>query len=178
MATSVLPLFTDQTLSWVSYKLSSLGSRAFPQNPFCLFDDCRDVVVATIATFPGYDVVLAGHSLSGGIANIAGSEVDVRSVGVCPPMTFLRATTTRSLSRQTPLTRAVVPERDSVTSFGKNGCDIVSVPFNGDPFSCHLEDKTTRVVGTRCQMDLTAFCFLRWQKWHTATDIWKLMKID
>ena len=73
----------------------------------------------------------------------------------------------------------VVPERDHVASFGENGGDIVSVPCNGDPFSCHLMDKTTRVVGTRCrQMDLTPFCFLLWQKWHTAADIWKLMKID
>ena len=89
MATSAPPLFTDQTLSWVSYKLSSFGSRAFPQNPFCLSDDGRNVVAATIAAFPGYDVVLAGHSLSGGIANVVWSKVEVRSVGVCQPRTFL-----------------------------------------------------------------------------------------
>ncbi|ELP86939.1 hypothetical protein EIN_315780 [Entamoeba invadens IP1] len=168
LSTTIFPMFTDQVLSWISYALSYFGSRAFPRGSLYLIDIAKDVVVKLQKEVgPQTKVVLAGHSLGGGIANIVGALVGLNSFGVSPPGIFYgRKSLGLTKQELTVTSRGIIPERDPVANSGENGGLIMRIPCYKDKVSCHDIGITVCMIGGLCnETEMSVLCQADWDEW-------------
>ncbi|EDR27315.1 hypothetical protein EDI_333120 [Entamoeba dispar SAW760] len=85
----ITQFFTKQSMTKLSNFLSIFGSKALPRTPFYLVTIAKKIVERHQKMEPKIPIILTGHSLGGGIANIVGSDMSLVSLGISPPGTYL-----------------------------------------------------------------------------------------
>ncbi|KAL7713159.1 Fungal lipase-type domain-containing protein [Entamoeba marina] len=173
LSVSIFPVFTEQVLSWISYVVSYFGSQAFPRGSLYMIDIAKNVVENEIRS-TSRSVVLCGHSLGGGIANIIGSDVELNNIGISPPGIYL-GRRSLGLSKQNlmSLTRAIVPERDPVAALGTSAGSTFTIPCYTNSAKCHDLQNSLCMIGALCHVsEMLPLCVGEWKDWKFDYTNW------
>ena len=168
----IFPVFTRDTLSMISTILSFFGSNAFPKGSLYLANLAETVVKRELDE--DIPVVLTGHSLGGGIANIIASKLGLVSYAISPPGIALGKDVYDFTKEDLMMgIRSLLPERDPVATLGENGGQSITIPCYEDSLGCHSLDTTVCQVAQLCHMsDLLPFCVERWERWKINYNEW------
>ncbi|EKE37463.1 hypothetical protein ENU1_196740 [Entamoeba nuttalli P19] len=174
MCSTLLPMFTDDTLSWVSYLISYFGSNAFTKGSFNLITMARNLVINEMNVHNYSQLVLSGHSLGAGIAQIVGTELNIEHFLLSPPgMSLAKHNFNMSKERLSVLSRSLFSERDPVSVLGEGTGQQIKIPCYDDPVSCHMPDTTSCMIGALCHdSDMQSFCSKKWEKWGYNPKDW------
>ncbi|EDR29580.1 hypothetical protein, conserved [Entamoeba dispar SAW760] len=164
---AIVPYFTKQTLSKVSYALSFVGSKLTTHE---LIELAENVVKEETINNSEIPIILTGHSLGGGMANILGSKMGLVSFGVSPPGTYLgRKSFEMNQKDITKYAQAIIPERDLVSSLGMSGGSQIHIPCYEHTLDCHGIDNSICVIGALCHdTELSSLCHEKWKKWNLS----------
>ncbi|EDR23003.1 hypothetical protein EDI_326250 [Entamoeba dispar SAW760] len=174
MCSTLLPIFTDDTLSWVSYLISYFGSNAFTKGSFNLITMARNLIINEMNVHNYSQLVLSGHSLGAGIAQIVGTELNIEHFLLSPPgMSLVKHNFNMSKERLSVLSRSLFSERDPVSVLGEGTGQQIKIPCYDDPVSCHMPDTTSCMIGALCHdSDMQSFCSKKWEKWAYNPNDW------
>ncbi|GAB1219134.1 hypothetical protein ENUP19_0014G0026 [Entamoeba nuttalli] len=165
ISVTVFPVFTKQTLSRISYGLSFFGTKAFEKDEPTLLGTAKKIVKEEMKD--GIPLVVTGHSLGGGIANIVGTEYGLSSFGISPPGTFLGSKGLGLKKKDvTVLARAVIPDRDPVAALGIDGGLQIRIPCNANSLKCHGIHNSVCMIGELCiDKSMIKLCNKTWLSW-------------
>ncbi|EDR26596.1 hypothetical protein EDI_081770 [Entamoeba dispar SAW760] len=165
LSVTVFPLFTKQTLSKISYGLSFFGTKAFKKTDKTLLGIAKEVVAKEMKE--GIPIVLTGHSLGGGIANLVGTDQGLPSFGISPPGTFLGSKGLGLKKKDVPvLVRAIIPDRDPVAAIGINGGIRIRIPCYANSLKCHGIHNSVCMIGELCNdKNMLELCKDTWLSW-------------
>ena len=151
------------------------GSKAFSKGSLLLAKLAEEVVREEIQK-DSLPIVLTGHSLGGGVANIVASKLGVISFAVSPPGIYL-GTNIYGLNKNdiNILSRSVVPERDPISSLGVNGGEIISIPcYESSSFNCHTLKHSECTISSLCHLkEKSNYCKAEWKRWGIDSSYWK-----
>ncbi|EKE41385.1 hypothetical protein ENU1_057650 [Entamoeba nuttalli P19] len=151
LSTPFFPFFTKKTLLKISKFLSYFGTKALPGSDQYLLGLAKEVVMEELKDKNNPNVVLAGHSLGGGIANILGGEFGLMSFGISPPGTYLASKNFGTKKKDVPVVaRAIIPEKDPIAALGEDGGLQMSIPCDKHLFSCHSIKSSLCMIGKLC----------------------------
>ncbi|EMD46753.1 Hypothetical protein EHI5A_201680 [Entamoeba histolytica KU27] len=151
LSTPFFPFFTKKTLIKISKFLSYFGTKALPGSDQFLLGFAKEVVMEELKDKNNPNVVLAGHSLGGGMANILGGELGLMSFGISPPGTYLASKNFGTKKKDIPVVaRAIVPEKDPIAALGEDGGLQMSIPCDKHLFSCHSIKTSLCMIGKLC----------------------------
>ncbi|EKE38872.1 hypothetical protein ENU1_149440 [Entamoeba nuttalli P19] len=170
----ITQLFTKQSMTKLSNFLSFFGSKALPNNPFYLVTIAKKIVERHQKMEPKIPIILTGHSLGGGVANIVGSNMSLLSFGISPPGIYLGRKGLELKQKNINLyTRAIIPDRDIIALLGINGGSQITLPCYEHFWNCHGIDTSLCSIGAMCrEKELLPLCLPKWINWGFNVSEW------